>query len=364
MNKNYTVYIYRSLFSDEPLDQMETIKSIEIEENLENFSSAKIMVNYYNDPSFWLNTKHLREFRRLKLIEEDGVSQKTIFDGVIFSLIPTFEGIQINLRDYRWFLEDKRYLEVQKVYTSQSSTSILTDLIQNLNAKTQSDPHPESWTFIQDENVGGISRTFERGASFFSVFSEIALAMGKSWYIHENWVIEFKDVTGEDKTQGENFTELLFNGFEMAESNIAIPEVNFQGTIENSIIPQSGSKQNNQESIEDYIRLEGYQILEGSELQNYLTKSSSPQVIYSLDVNFAQLDTPLTIGDKVAIRIQTGIIHLDIEGEVFIISKKSEIQGNEIQIIRVEVSEVVINPDSFVNKLKDIQKEIRDLKIR
>lgn len=63
----------------------------------------------------------------------------------------------------------------------------------------------------------------------------------------------------------------------------------------NSIIPESGSIINNQESIDDYIRLEEYQQLTGNELTNYLEKASRPQVIYSLDIKFNELDHEINI---------------------------------------------------------------------
>ena len=77
----------------------------------------------------------------------------------------------------------------------------------------------------------------------------------------------------------------------MAESNIgAIPEVTSQDTMANSIITATGSIVNNTESIENYIRLEEYQNLEGEELTNYLEKASKPQIIYTLDIKFTELD--------------------------------------------------------------------------
>ena len=163
--------------------------------------------------------------------------------------------------------------------------------------------------------------------SYFTVFDELALKMGKNWYISEGGVIEFKDIVGEDKTDGENYIELLYNLNEIVECNIGkFPELTSQDTLVNSVIPETGSIENNTDSINSYIRLEEYQNLEGEELTNYLEKSSKPQKIYSLDIKFNELDGSLNIGDKVAIRIETGIIHLDTEGEVFVTRKRSQIK--------------------------------------
>lgn len=64
-----------------------------------------------------------------------------------------------------------------------------------------------------------------------------------------------------------------------------------------------------------------------------------------------------------AVRIETGIIHLDTDGEVFITRKKSKIRGNEVQTLEVDVSEVVIAKNTFLKKFKDTRQEIKNLKI-
>jgi hypothetical protein len=85
----YTAYIYRGLFEVEPIDQIEEINSIEIEEHVETFSTLSFIVNYYREADGQINTKNLKEFRRIKIVEES-TSQKTIFDAVIFELVPNF----------------------------------------------------------------------------------------------------------------------------------------------------------------------------------------------------------------------------------------------------------------------------------
>lgn len=360
----FTAYIYRALFDEEPIDQIETIREIQIEEQLDSFSTLSFIVNYFVDPEGELNTKNILEFRRVKIIQENWSTQTTIFEGVIFELVPDFEGVKVSCRDYRGFLEGKRYLATAKTYTGQTSTQILDDLLTVLNAKTSWDLYPENWTYEQDEVKSWLTKTFNKGASFFSVFKDLALEMGKSWYIHENGVIEFKNIVWEDKTEGENYIELLFNWNEISQSNIwSIPWVTRQGTIANSVIPDTGSIVDDTESIGTYIRLEDYQSLQGEELTNYLTKASKPQVIYTLEIKFNELDGEINIGDKVAIRIETGIIHLDTEGDIFITRKKSTIQGNELQTLEIDVSEIDIARNTFLKKIKDMRQEIKNLKI-
>jgi len=359
----FTAYIYRGLFETNPIDQIEDIRDIDIEEQIDSFSTLSFIVNYYK----WddgLNTKNLQEFLRVKIIKETWSNQETIFDGVIFELVPDFEGVKVFCRDYRWFLEAKRYLTEDKTYTSQNSTTIINDLLVWLNAKTSGDAYPETWTAITDEEKTWLNREWSKGTSYFTVFEELALEMGKNWYIHENGIIELKDIVWDDKTEGDNYVELLFNGNEIAESNIGkIPGVTRQDTMANSIIPATWSIINNTESINNYIRLEEYKSLEGNEMTNYLEKASQPQVIYTLDIRFNELDNEINIGDKVAIRIETGIIHLDIEWEVFITRKKSKISGGEVQTIDVDVSEVVIAKNTFLKKFKETRQEIKNLKI-
>lgn len=322
----YTAYIYRGLFDTTPIDQIELTKETNIEEQLKSFSTLSFLVSYYKDEDGNLNTQNLQEFLKIRVVGETGSNEELIFEGVIFELNPNFEGMKVNCRDYRGFLEDKRYLTEDKLYTAETSTNILGDLLAGLNAKTSADPYPENWTYIQDEEITGIDGDWKKGTSYFKIFEDMALKMGKSWYIHENGVIKFKTIVGTDKTEGEEYIELSYSATDMAENNIGeIPGVTMQSTITNSLIPEIGSVQDDTTSINQYIRLEEYQRIEGDEITNYLSKSSQPQIIYTLDIKFSELDGTLNIGDKVALRIETGIQHLDIEGEVFITSKKTKI---------------------------------------
>lgn len=359
----FTAYIYRSLFGDQPIDQVETIRQIEIEEQLDSFSVLSFMVDYHMSDDWVINTTNIKEFRRVKIVSEWNNS-KTIFEWVIFEVIPDFIWLKVNCRDYRWFLESKRFLETDKTYSLQESNTILTDLLNSLNAKTSADTYPEQWSFSADENKTWLSPAYKIGTSYFTIFKKLALLMWKSWYIKEWWIIEFKDIVWEDKTQWDKFTELVYTINAMDENTIwNIPSAVRQGTLANSIIDATGARQNNTTSIDDYIRLEDFQNMLSGEILNFLNKSSKPQLIYTLDVKFNELDNEVNIWDKLAIRIETWIIHLDIEWDLIITRKKSTIMWNEIQTLEVDVSEIDITRDTFLKKFKDVRQEIKNLKI-
>lgn len=359
----YTAYIYKALFDESPIDQIETIRWITIEEQLDSFSTLSFDVDYYMSNSWILNTTNLKEFRRVRIVEETEI-QKTIFEWVIFELFPNFTSIKVNCRDYRWFLESKRFLQTRKTYTAQTSDFILNDLINSLNAKTSWDLFPENWTFTTDEVKTGIDWIFAIWTSYFTIFKEIALKMWKSWYIKENGVIEFKNIVWEDKSDGENFLELVYNLEDPTENTIwDIPSATMQWTMANSIINQTGTNTDNSRAIDEYIRLEDYQSLNTTEITNYLEKSSKIQLIYTFDIKFSRLDGQINIWDKLAVRIETGLIHLDIEWALIVTRKKSTISWNEIQTLDIDVSEIDIARDTFLKKFKDVRQEIKNLKI-
>jgi hypothetical protein len=277
--------------------------------------------------------------------------------------VPNFNWVQVICRDYRGFLEAKRYLTENKNYEDKTADFIMNDLITWLNAKTTTDPYPENWDFELDEPEALWNLEFKKWNSYYSIFKRVALEFNKNFFIKENWLIQIKEIVGEDKTEGVKFTELLYNNNEIAQNNIAkIPWVVKQETIINSLITDT-TIENNSGSIEDYIRLESYDNLTGEEVTNFLSKSSKPQVIYTLDVKFWELDHPIEIWDKVAVRIESWIIHLDIEWEVFVTRKKSRIKWNRIETLEIDVSEIIISQNTFLKKFKDVRQEIKNLKI-
>ena len=45
----FSAYIYRGLFGDNLTDQIETIRSIEIEEKIDSFSTLSFVIDYFVD---------------------------------------------------------------------------------------------------------------------------------------------------------------------------------------------------------------------------------------------------------------------------------------------------------------------------
>jgi len=182
-------------------------------------------------------------------------------------------------------------------------------ILSELNARSSGDTHPENWSVELDEDVTGISIELSNGDTYFDAIKKLVDQIGKYWKV-ENGVIKISDIVGENKTIGENFTELLYDYNSPEENNITNYEVKTYSTISN-FVRVGSSNTDRPDSIASFGRLEEFSTIDSSEVSSYIDKSSEEQKEYILDIDFTRIDTPLQIGDRVAIKIDTAIDKVD-----------------------------------------------------
>lgn len=353
----YTLKIYNSFFSENPTIKIDEIRNIEIEEYLDSFDILNILVDYYMDANGVLNCSGLKEFQKIKLIKTTN-REEVVFEGFIYNITPDFNSVKITARDFKGLL-DAKVLFTAKNYVSQTLNFILNDLLTDLNARSSGDITPEAWSFQIDADVTGITKTFDKGISYFNLFQELAVVVNKYWSV-KNWVILFKEILGEDKTSGENFTELIYDKDAPDENNIANIKVERFGTLRNVVLT-STTNVNNSTSIQDHGRLEEYNDISGDELTNHLQTSSKTQMVYNFDISYNLINTELKVGDKIKVSVNTGVEFLDISGDLFITKRKVKILWNEILIVNVDTSEITIKKTSFIHTLNYLQDNVKKL---
>lgn len=353
----YSLKIYNGFFSETPAIKIDEIRNIEIDQFIDSFDILNIIVDYYIDQNGLLNCSGLQEFQKIRLIKTTNL-EEVVFEGFIYNISPDFKSVKIMARDFKGLL-DSKVLFTAKNYVNQNLTYILNDLLTDLNNRSSWDTTPETWSFQLDADVTGITKTFDKGISYFNIFQELWLIVNKYWTV-ENGVILFKQILGEDKTTGENFTELVYNKNAPDENNIANIKVEWFGTLKNVVL-SSTTNESNTQSINTYGRLEEYNDIEGDELSNYVNKMSKTQTIYNFDVNFNLLNTELKVWDKISVSVNTGVEFLDISGDLFITKRKVKIEGNEILVVNVDTSEIAIKKNLFTNTLNYLQDNVKKL---
>jgi hypothetical protein len=219
----YTLKVFNSFFGGSSIIKIDEIRNIEIEEFMDSFDLLNVEVDYYTDEENNLNCSGLREFQRIQIIET-GLQDKIIFDGFIYELQPTFKTVKIVARDYKGLL-DKKVLFSNKNYSSQTLDYILNDILTDLNNRSSGDANPEDWLYSIDADVTGITKSFDKGTTYFAMLNEIGVSAGKNWKV-ESGTIVMADIIGTDKTTGDEFTELIYNKDGPDENNIGDISVN------------------------------------------------------------------------------------------------------------------------------------------
>lgn len=353
----YTLKVYNSFFWETTAIKIDEIRDIEIEEYLDSFDILNITVDYYIDSNNLLNCSGLREFQRVKLIKTTNI-EEVVFEGFIYNISPDFKSVKITVRDFKGLL-DAKVLFSAKTYTTQTLDFILNDLITDLNGRSSGDSNPEAWSYEIDADVTGITKTFDKGISYFNLFKELWVVVNKNWTV-KNGSILFKEILGEDKTTGENFTELVYDKDAPDENNIANIKVDRYGTLRNVILT-SLTNVNDPTSLGTYGRLEEYNDLAGDELTNQLNTSSKTQTVYNFDVNYNLVNTELKVWDKISVSVNTGVEFLDISGDLFITKRKLKILWNQNIIVNVDVSEITVKKTSFIHTLNYLQDNVKKL---
>lgn len=353
----YNLKVYNSFFWGETFLKIDEIRNIEIEEFIDSFDILNITIDYYRDTNGVLNCSGLREFQKIQLVKSTNIDE-IIFEGFIFNISPDFNSVKLICRDFKGLLDNK-VLFTAKSYSNKTLDFILNDLLSDLNARSSGDIYPEAWIYQIDSPVTGITKTFDKGISYFNLFQELSVVVNKNWTV-ELWTILFKEILGEDKTSGENFTELLFDKDAPDENNIANIKVDRYGTLKNEILTSTTSI-NNPTSLENFWRLEEYNDISGNELNNYLTNSSKTQRIHNFDINYNLVNTELKIGDKINVWVNTWVEFLDISGDLFVTRRKIKIEGNAIVITNIDVSEIKVKKTSFIHTLNYLQDAVKKL---
>jgi len=353
----YTIKIFDSYFGDTVVNKIDEIRNISIEEYIDNFDILNLEVDYYTDDEQNLNCTGLREMQKIQLIET-GQFDKIIFEGYIYILRPGFKSVVLQCRDFKGLL-DRKVLYSSRNYSNETLDDILDDLATDLNARSSGDTNPEAWTYEIDVDVTGITKSFDKGLSYFNIFKELGVIANKDWTVKEGKIL-FKEILGEDKTSGSNFTEFVFDKNAPDENNIADIRVDTFGTITNNILTSSTSDENNA-STEEFGRLEAYNDISGDELTNELARISQRQRTHVFTIDYSRINTIPELGDKISVEINTGIEFLDITGDLFITRRKVEFLGGENVVINVDVSEITVKKSNFINTLNTLQDDVKKL---
>lgn len=242
------VHVYNSFFGDTKVDQIIHLRDIEIQENLDSFDTMEFKVDYYIDKYGDSNVKNIRDYSRVELVEVGNLT-KTLFQGVVVDPQPEKNFMTIKVRDFKGLLL-KKFIEGDKNYSNSNLSGIMSALLTELNGRSSGDTYPEDWQVELDAEVTGIDIELQDGDTYFDAITKLVNQVGKYWKV-ENGVIKIRDIVGEDKTTGENFTELLYDYKTPEENNISDYKVKGYSTISN-VVRVNGVNTERASSIEKF----------------------------------------------------------------------------------------------------------------
>lgn len=235
---------------------------------------------------------------------------------------------------------------------------ILDDLIDDY-----SNQYNENWLYSTDFNQN-ISLNIKQWDNYFDVMDELADQTGSTRNIKNNTIYFVKNAN--DKTQWENFQEILYNWLYPNTWNVANIEVIGTATRCNIVIGQDKNWNitvNNSWYIDRIYGVWKTEFRDGDlydKTNKYLTDVNRSQRVYQVEVESNSIIAD--IGDKIKLTIENTNSYFDISSDVIVLSKITE-YNNGSKKISYSVWELNLKVATDKNLMYWIAKSIKLLKV-
>ena len=348
---SYLLKIYENQNSSTVLTQILDIISIQINFDISDISNATIKVPlYYN----WL-----KQFNKIEIYETITNNDLLIFQWYIFNLKISTKDIEIISKDEKSLLKKKLVIS-DKTYSWQTITTIVNDLLSDWNILSW-----DNLTFTSSINTT-VSKDFSEWDNLFDCIEELSWLV---WWVFtsNNWQIIVETILWEDKTTWSNFTELVYNWKDPNENNIYDVVIENYETVSNIIIWKNSSGKINQKdtiSIWLFWALWLFQNFRDWDLSNQtislLDSVKNEQKMFSFAIENSSINP--NIWDKIKLRIENVNDYLNINTDVIVNTKEIKIDKWS-KIIIIWVSTIYVYVDSFIKRLRSIDKKINLLSL-
>lgn len=395
---NFLIKIYGNSNSDLIEQQIFNIYDFSIKEDLMSFDTAKITL-----PN---TTTWLRKFQKVEIIEITHDIQNTTWTEAVYEnledLTKNLEYYTMNLEDvglissstttitrqvnsqdnviFQWFIQDmnvnstsiwltlrsqkalfeRKGILSDKTYSNKTISFILDDLFSDWNTFTW-----ETYTYETDISQI-ITKDFKEWDSFFNILDELSELTWAVWNILENKVY-FKTELWEDRTTWDNFLSLKYNRQIPKANNILEPIMQSNWVLANIIIWKSwATKQTVKDtnSIATYWALAEFISFREWDLTNQVNQAldlkKQEQRLYKIDLETNKVNA--NIWEKLVLSIENTDEYRNFTWDVTVQTKELTLV-NWTKFVKLWVSDVIVITDSFSNKIRQINKEVKLLNL-
>lgn len=238
----YVIYINDHLWN--PITQIFELSSLEIKMKLNDISTAVITL-----PTSSKNCKYeyFKEYNKIKISLVDKTSEKIMFEWVIRWVSSNLTETKITLNCENFLLK-KKVLYVDKTYSNQSISSILSDIVAHINSR-------DSWFITLNSTITDVvTKDYKKKKNFLDILKDLA------WDVYEfsfkNNILTFSQTIGEDKSSGNGIVLFEFDINTPESRTIRSAEVDYDSdNIANAILSEDWENES-AESISNFWRIE------------------------------------------------------------------------------------------------------------
>lgn len=191
-------------------------------------------------------TEWIKQFQKIELCNVANWQDNIFFSGTIYSLNPSLNEFELSIRDENWLMLKKAVLS-NKSYVDKTPGFILDDILTERNQT-----YSENWQ-VESSVEQTISIDFKKGDNLQSVLNILYEQLQCNRTVR-GWTIYFDNIVGIDKTQWDDFVELVYNWLNHREDNIANISRENYGSLSNIILWQNidwDSLQSDTDSVND-----------------------------------------------------------------------------------------------------------------
>jgi len=268
----YIVYISDHLGN--PITQLFNISEIDVKLKLNDISSASLSISTLDENCKY---EYFKEFNRVKICKNVWIIEKTVFDWICRWVTTNITDTIIDL-NCRNFLLKKKILFVDKIYTNQTISNILQDLINDINWR-------DTWFINLNCDITEIvSRDYMKKKTLFDIIKD--LAWTKYEFIFQDNNLIFTNTIWSDKSSWDNTVLFEFDINTPESRTIARAENSYDSdNIANSIIS------------EDWEVLDNDSITSFWEIEVWFSTGKKADLIIERKDSIRELDIEPTISD-------------------------------------------------------------------
>lgn len=344
---NVVVYIYDHQWNIRT--QIFDVTNFECTQNINAYDTASFQIQYNHDENTEIN---LKAYNEVKIVEVTDSGELVYIHWVIDSVEAWLVNTVVYVRSFEWLFEHK-IIDTDKNYSAQTLDAVMTDLLANVNGRY------DTGLTLDCGVADTIDLTVKKWSTLASVLKEIV----GLWYQYRvlEKVVIVKEIVWSDKTAWVNFVELRWDINDPQDRNVSDAQIKLDWwQMINAPFHTTGGFSTDATSIWNFGRIEQVVSSDGTPAQALADAlEKHKDLIKVIDVTPSVDDFFFAdIWDKVKLYIDAGNDIMQFDWSVNVIQKLIDTRW----VVRIQVSSTTVKALTFLETVKENQKEIQKLK--